>query len=416
MKLRYIMLNLALTALITTPVYGEEIYNEELYDEEFINEESEYDEELYNEEFYGEKPEYDEEPEVFEPFRHTMEGIFFAYNEPDLRSPIISVFNPQSVIVVDTSNGFYLIYTYRGYAWIYPNNRLYITHKMHLFDAPDGHPEGIVAPQIVRMVEVQNEWVLIETWLGDRWINRFFVPPTHELTAMLNRFGRSVGVFYENHATGFVFTHNPDRVFFSASVPKVFFALYLFKEAGEGRINLDDTILYTRSTRGGAFSLIRRRYGTSFTQRELLRLNTSQSDCIATMLLANTHGFEGLRGFLSDMGVSVTFGSPRRITNTHITARQTGLVAREIYNFIESDAVYANEFKQDLLNNQHQHIRTNYPIASKSGWSGASAWHDMAIIYADSPFTLVILSNRSGAFSDFARITEAFENFNRTWF
>ena len=56
----------------------------------------------------------------------------------------------------------------------------------------------------------------------------------------------------------------------------------------------------------------------------------------------------------------------------------------------------------------------DYPVASKSGWTN-TVFHDMAIVYADSPYILIILSQRANH-SIFREISREFQRFNDTWF
>jgi len=261
----------------------------------------------------------------------------------------------------------------------------------------------------------------IDTWLGEKWISLNFVPPTYELDRLLSRFGNNLSVYFENLETGFVYRHNADRVYFSASVPKAFYALYIYQLAEQGKTDLDSIITYTSADFMGGSGRIRHRHsvGTTFTQRELLRLNLSYSDNIATNMLRRIHGIESYRRFVTDIGGNANFVG-NRIMNSNLTANEAGLFAREIFHYIESDGIYSEEFKAHLLNNQYPFIVSCYPVASKTGWTRPIAWHDMAIVYAPSPYILVILSARNGwtlqDYRDFEEISMAFQRFNDMWF
>jgi len=108
-----------------------------------------------------------------------------------------------------------------------------------------------------------------------------------------------------------------------------------------------------------------------------------------------------------------------RVMNSDLTANEAGLVARNIFDYIESGGRYSHEFRAALLDNQFPFIVSDHPVASKTGWTSPRAWHDMAIVYAPSPFTLVILSARYGwtdaDYADFKEISTAFQEFNDKW-
>jgi hypothetical protein len=61
-------------------------------------------------------------------------------------------------------------------------------------------------------------------------------------------------------------------------------------------------------------------------------------------------------------------------------------------------------------------IETDYPLARKYGWA-RNAFHDSGIIYAPSPYVLVILSNMErGAHEIFAEISQFVQKFNKKTF
>jgi len=248
-------------------------------------------------------------------------------------------------------------------------------------------------------------------------------PPIHtinELDEMLRRHGNNLSVYFRNLETGFIYQYNADRVYFSASIPKAFFALHLYKLAERGILDLDSSHMFTYADANWGSGIIQHRYnfGAIFTVRELLRLNLSESDNVATLMLRRIYG-DGYTNFVEEMGGNPDFVR-NRIMNSYITANEAGLFARLIFEYIESDRMYSKEFRTHLLDNQFPFIVSDYQVASKSGWTSPIAWHDMAIVYAPSPYVLVILSEREGFsdedFADFAEISVAFQQFNDRWF
>jgi beta-lactamase class A len=159
--------------------------------------------------------------------------------------------------------------------------------------------------------------------------------------------------------------------------------------------------------------------GTQFTQRELLRLNLSYSENIATNMVRRVHGIEGYRRFIYSIGAN-PHHVRYNIFNSQLTVTDAGTFARQIFHYTQSGGTYSEEFLAHLLNNQYPFIVSDYPVASKTGWTRPHAWHDMAIIQAPSPYILVILSAREGwtlqDYRDFEEISRAFQAFNDTWF
>ena len=283
------------------------------------------------------------------------------------------------------------------------------------------HPVGRIRNQWVRIIEEDGNWYRVESIHGVNWMRRNFTPSPVEIEELLERYGSSLAVHFENLETGFVFHSNGGQDFYSASIMKAVHALYIYQQAERGFIDLDSEHVYTYpdATHGSGVIYPDIPVGTSFPLHELLRLNVSESDNVASNMLTRVIGLEGYRTFVSGLGVAQEFRG-YRVMNHALTARDAGIFAREIFNYLESDGRYSQDFKNHLLNNQFPFIVSDYPVASKTGWEPPYAWHDMAIVYAESPFTLVILTARSGwterDYEEFAEISMAFQEFNRKWF
>ena len=355
---------------------------------------------------------------------HHMPWSFYVYSEPDFRAQPIMRQSPGTVeIRYETPDGWALIATPDGEYWAYlPENLRFIPTTGLFLGRGDTEVRGHMPGQVVQVLEEDGRWIRIEIEQGGRWwVDRNFVPQTYELEELLARHGQRISVYFENLETGFVFEHNADYVHFGASISKAPYAMYIYKRAEAGLADLDRYVTFTWADWWGGSGVIHHGYqlGASFTVRELLRLNLSESDNNATLMLQRIHGLEGYRNFIREIG-----GSPNQIgnpvMNTNMTVSEAGLIARVIFDYLESDSIYSQEFRAALLDNQFPFIVSDYPIASKTGWTAPHAWHDMAIVYAPSPFILVIFSQRSGwtdaDYEDFAEISMAFQQFNNMWF
>jgi len=349
---------------------------------------------------------------------HFIPLPFALHTEPDLRSPVIATLNPQAVFVtLLAEGGFGRISTNYGDGWVFlAGNRIFIPRTMGLFEYI-GQEEytALISPQRVILLDVYDSWRLIQTWQGPRWINLDFQPSTDALDALLRPFGNSIAVFYKNIETGFTYTHNPDRIFFSASVNKAQHALYIYHLAEQGLVDLDAFHTFTENDFWDGTGIIQHmEFGRRFTMQQLLTMSIRHSDNIAFRMLIRRYGLSGYLDFVREIGAD--YSLIRNITGSNINARDAGLWAYEIYQYITSDGEHAETFKTDLMNTNANLIRADYPIASKYGWA-TGAFHDMAIVFADSPYILIILSNMDeGAFSTFINISRRFQEFNRAYF
>jgi len=282
------------------------------------------------------------------------------------------------------------------------------------------YPISSISSQVVTVLDVDGYWKQINTWIGPRWIYLNFVPPTNSLDNLMRRFPNTA-VFYKNIETGFTYQWNADRQFFGASLSKASYALYLYQRAELGEIDLNRYLTFTQADRNAGSGIINSRYpvGRQFTTRRLLELNLYESDNVATNILRRTFGIEGYRQFVQNLG-----GNPGmiryRIFNSQLTANEAGRFAYAIWEYLESDGVYSEEFRGALLNNQFPFIVSDHPVASKTGWTSPIAWHDMAIVHAPSPYILVIMSARGGwttaDYRDFAEVSMYFQQYNDRWF
>ena len=223
--------------------------------------------------------------------------------------------------------------------------------------------------------------------------------PTYKLNEFLSqsRFAH-MAVYYHNINTGFVFEHNANRVYFAASLTKAPFALYIYQKAEAGYTNLFDYHVFEEDYYATGSGIIRNNHGigTPLTQAQLLGYNLYLSDNVALRMLRSIHGLDGFYAFVRGLGGDSTL--IHNITYSRTTAREAGRFAMAMHNYIDSDGRYSRQFLDHLLNNHYPFILSNYPVASKTGWwhDFGGAWHDMSIVYAPSPYVLVVLSNNFG--------------------
>jgi len=335
-------------------------------------------------------------------FQHYINWYFTIYREPDFRASRAGSFGPQAVTVLDElSDGWALIHTYRGEYWVYLRaNRRYIERPTGLYDYRGAMlPMSSIRPQVVDVLDQEGNWLRIGTWLGPKWIDLEFTPPTQELDQLLGRHGNRLSVYFRNIETGFVYRYNADRVYASASVTKAPFALHIFQMADRGETDLDSRHRFP--------------HGGTLPQREMLHRMLRNSCNASTFALRDVHGIAGYRQFVADLGGNPSWVAPG-VMGSRLNLAETARFARAIWDYIESDAEHSDEFKAHLLHNQITFIVSDYPKASKTGWTN-TVFHDMSIVYAESPYILIILSQRANR-AAFAEISVAFQEFNDTWF
>ena len=106
--------------------------------------------------------------------------IFSTHEQPDFRASKTNSFTPQIVTILETTeNGWALINTYNGEQWFYMNDNLrYIETHTGLFENKyDENPVGALSPQVVKIIEEDDNWLLIETWIGPKWVELSYIRP-----------------------------------------------------------------------------------------------------------------------------------------------------------------------------------------------------------------------------------------------
>lgn len=360
-----------------------------------------------------------------EPVFHYMPWHFHTFTEPCFTANATAYLRPQIITVLHEENGWALIPTSAGQSWVYINaDKIYLERTLALHNEIGGEPLTDISPQVVEILERQGNWILIPTWLGNKWVYLDALPgaAVAELENFFRAFeGQNISIYYSNIRTGFTFTHNAERVYFAASVAKAPFALYIYLLAERGEAPLNSFFVYTAEDYWGGSGVIRYRYefGHIFTLRQLLGLNLYESDNIATRILRRAFGYESYADFIEEQGGNRDFVG--NVTFSLINAYEAGFFAGLIHDYIASGGRYSYEFRNNLFNNQYPFIISDYPVASKTGWSRnhGGAWHDMAIVYAPSPYILVILSDFYGNDDDrtvFEEISIFIQSFNEQWF
>ena len=366
---------------------------------------------------------------------------FRTYAEPDFTSQVIGYHPPQEIMPYHRrEDGWALLRADDVDKWVYtPRQRRHIPRYTGLFaNMGDTQYTGIMAPHVVDIIEVHGDWLLIDAGESEMWIYMNFMPSTDGFDNFLYHLGTDVAVFYKNLDTGLYYFFNPDRIFFAASLSKANHALYVYTLAERGYLDMYAVHTFTAADYWGGTGIMRfKPAGTRFTTRELLAHSIIYSCNIAyRMLIRYTENMAfSYRDFVRELGADEEF--ILNVISQNSSARDMSIWMNAIHEYLQSDSSYGHYFKYDLMNTaQTSHhyftrwegsfgtggevdlsmIQSGYPFARKYGWS-PGAFHDAAIVYAPSPFVLIVMSNMDrGAHYLFGEIAEYFEGFNGRWF
>ena len=217
----------------------------------------------------------------------------------------------------------------------------------------------------------------------------------NELENLFNENNLNFAFKYKDIYTGFSLSYNSSQDIFAASTVKAPEALYIYKKAEEGNINLDDFLTYTSNFYTEGTGVLKDTSpNKDYSIHELVKYSIINSDNIAHLMLNNKFKSSNIHSYWSNLGASSIYKDNNAWGN--INANDATIVMEELYNYYIDNNYNYNDELINYFFNSWKVINIpdeNTKIASKSGWSGTSL-HDMALILDENPYTLVILTNR----------------------
>ena len=222
----------------------------------------------------------------------------------------------------------------------------------------------------------------------------------------------TLAYYYEDLVTGDVVSYNPDRVTYAASLIKVPYIYSVLLELeqfeashprgadgeivygpGEEKYNLDEIWVYDPATmyEEGSGEIMEMEGGISMPVRQLFEYAILYSDNIAWMQIYYRFGYDSFYNLMARLGVQGT--------NTDfmdLTARDCGKILKDVYRYFSTGSTYALWLQNLMSRSKYGHlIADHYPgvlVCHKYGWD-VESYHDMAIIYDEHPYILVIMTD-----------------------
>ena len=169
--------------------------------------------------------------------------------------------------------------------------------------------------------------------------------------------------------------------------------IYIYELASQGKIDLNEQLTYTSNYYSGGTGVLKNKpTNTTYTVEELLQYTIYNSDNIAYRMLMDKYRRENILNFWQEKGTKEIFQE-----NTiwgYMTANDASIYMRELYNFYLNDEIYGKALMEHFKKANWKLISDKdniYNTANKGGWSGTTI-HDVAIVFDENPYILVILS------------------------
>ena len=216
---------------------------------------------------------------------------------------------------------------------------------------------------------------------------------TDELDAFFQKYSVSIG--YEDTVTKFSYKYSENKKYYAASTIKMLDALYLYKKAAAGEVNLDETMTYTsKYLRGASLKMGSKSYGTKVKLKDLVSYAVIYSDNIAHAMLLDYIGKSTLREYGRSLGATYTLNSD---DFGEINVNDALAYLKELNTYLSTDTEQAKELKGYFINSQQNYLNfpdQNIEAVQKYG-EYPGYYHENGIVYVEHPYLVTILTNYS---------------------
>lgn len=203
-----------------------------------------------------------------------------------------------------------------------------------------------------------------------------------------------ISLAYTDFGTGFTLMINPDKHYFSASVMKAPYMLYIYRLALDGAADLGQKLVYTENYfREGTGVLKDMEFGTEFTVEELIGYALEESDNAAFAMLRALYPEDGYTAFMESLGIGHEEDS-RAFNQPQICCESSVILTRAIYDFIREGNEYSENLKYHMTHSRNAMILggEGSEVVRKYGWY-EGYFHDMAVILGENDYGLTIMTN-----------------------
>lgn len=212
----------------------------------------------------------------------------------------------------------------------------------------------------------------------------------NELTNYIkNNYKASVSYF--DFTYGFSYDYNQDNVYYAASTIKSLAALYIYTQAAEGKISLDDTITYLSKYKVSySAGVSKHKIGSKIKIRDLVKYSVIYSDNSAHQMLVSYIGRGKLKEFGKNLGAKNTLNGGDNFGN--ISSADGIIYMNAVNNFIENNGELGDELKKYFVTSQQNEISVNnLDVAHKYGLY-KNYYHNMGIVYDEKPYVVSIMT------------------------
>ncbi len=207
----------------------------------------------------------------------------------------------------------------------------------------------------------------------------------------------NIGIYVKDLTTKTEAGVNQDKIFYSASIAKLPILYYVQEQLNAGQVALNTIVKYTAESISfngaykvsGSGSLSKTPDNKDYTIEELINKTAKESDNVASNLLSYYIANKFDDDFFQ-VTTAVT-GSKLDMVSRETSAQVAGKMMEALY---EQNGYVIESLLSTQFDNQRISQDIPVPVAHKIG-DADDVKHDVAIVYAESPFVLSIFTDKS---------------------
>lgn len=212
-----------------------------------------------------------------------------------------------------------------------------------------------------------------------------------ELENTLNK--SNISIYFQEISNDYIWTFNEDKVYYAASLIKLFEASYLINQARSGNINLNDTLTYTKPYLPLAgLGMENHHVGENITLKTLLQYSIQYSDNAAHILLIDYIGVNNLKNYVKDnLNVNLTISENDKYG--YLTVKETNILLNYVMEIFKVDDEYTNLLKNAMHNDYNNALNfDDIFFLHKYGYY-SYFYHDIGIYDSDEPYLISIFTS-----------------------
>ena len=214
----------------------------------------------------------------------------------------------------------------------------------------------------------------------------------NELNTYYQQDSNYISYKYYDINTGFSVSINEHTPVECASTIKAPSVLYIWDMVSQGKIDLNERLVYTSAYLDDWGVLFKKEFGTDYSTRELIKYTIVNSDNAAYRMLFNRYGKKTVSEYWKPKGVEVIFKNPYSLWGSN-NAHDAIIYMNELYKFYKTNEQYGKEAMSDFINAKQKFIKApkGITIANKAGWV-RELQHDAAIVFTEQPYIVAAFS------------------------